>query len=181
MLWKCFWKFPDDVERLEQLSSFIGGTPIIYINGKKTQSMAEVQQLEVKNIKSVELTPIPGAEYDASTGAVLLITTYKRLEGLAVQVENTVRKNHFWSHENAVKVNFNKNKVNVFGQLSYSDWRRKTSQDVTTKIFVPDTTWVNKVAFDGFNYYKTLVLFAWNGLQHIRKLQYWCEIRRRNK
>lgn len=139
-----------------QLSSFIGGTPIIYINGKKTQSMAEVQQLEVKNIKSVELNTNPGAEYDASTGAVLLITTYKRLEGLAVQVENTVRKNHFWSHENAVKVNFNKNKVNVFGQLSYSDWRRKTSQDVTTKIFVPDTTWVNKVAFDGFNYYKTL-------------------------
>lgn len=137
-------KIPGMTLKDGQLSSFIGGTPIVYINGKKAQSMAEVQQLEVKNIKTVELNTNPGAEYDASTGAVLLITTHNRLEGLAVQVENIGRLNNRLSHENAVKVNYNLNKLNVFGQIGYSDYRRKTSQDLTTIIFTPDTTWKNK-------------------------------------
>lgn len=134
-------KIPGMTLKGGQLLSFIGGTPIVYINGKKAQSMAEVQQLEVKNIKTVELNTNPGAEYDASTGAVLLIITHKRIEGLAVQVENTVRRNHFWSHENTVKVNYNQNKINIFGQIGYSDWRRKTAQDITTIVYAPDTIW----------------------------------------
>lgn len=150
-------KIPGMTLKDGQLSSFIGGTPIIYINGKKVKSMSEVQQLEVKNIKSVELNTNPGAEYDASTGAVLLITTYKRLEGLSVQVENTVRKNHSWSHANSVKVNYNHDKINVFGQVSYSDWRRNTEQDLTTKVFTPDTTWFSKTHInDSHNSFATL-------------------------
>lgn len=150
-------KIPGMTLKNGQLSSFIGGTPIIYINGKKVKSMSEVQQLEVKNIKSVELNTNPGAEYDASTGAVLLITTYKRLEGLSVQVENTVQKNHSWSHANSVKVNYNHDKINVFGQVGYSDWRRNTAQDLTTKVFTPDTTWISRTHInDGHNSFATL-------------------------
>lgn len=150
-------KIPGMTLKDGQLVSFIGGAPVIYINGKKVQSIAEVQQLEVKNIKSVELNTNPGAEYDASVGAVLLITTYKRLEGLAVQVENTIRRNHLWSHENSVKINYNHKKVNFFGQVGYSDWRRKTTQDLTTKVYTPDTTWMSRTLLcDSHNSYATL-------------------------
>lgn len=134
-------KIPGMTLKDGQLSSFIGGTPIVYINGKKTQSMAEVQQLEVKNIKTVELNTNPGAEYDASTGAVLLVTTHKRLEGLAVQVENYARINSFFSHDNTLKINYKKDKMNFFGQIEYSDYRKKTGQDLTTIVLAPDTVW----------------------------------------
>ncbi len=126
-----------------QLSSFIGGTPIIYINGKKIQSMTEIQQLEVKNIKSVELNTNPGAEYDASTGAVLLISTHKRLEGLAMQVENYARLNSYFTHDNKLKINYKKDKISFFWQTGYSDYRKKTGQDLTTIVYTPDTVWRN--------------------------------------
>lgn len=134
-------KIPGMTLKDGQLSSFIGGTPVIYINGKKAQSMTEVQQLEVKNIKSVELNTNPGAEYDASTGAVLLVTTHKRLEGLAVQVENYARINSYFTHDNTLKVNYKKDKISFFGQAGYSDYRKKIGQDLTTIVYAPDTVW----------------------------------------
>lgn len=134
-------KIPGMALKDGHLSSFIGGKPIIYINGKKVKSMDEVQQLEVKNIKSVELNTNPGAEYDASAGAVLLITTHKRIEGLAVQVESMLQRNRDWSHNNSLKMNYKQEKLSIFGQIGYADMRRKNEQDVTTIIYAPDTTW----------------------------------------
>lgn len=124
-----------------QLNSFIGGKPLIYINGKRVQLISEIQQLQVKNIKSVELNTNPGAEYDATAGAVLLITTQKRLKGLALQIESLLRRNGFWSHDNTLKINYTQNNISFFGQLGYSVYRRKKHQDVTTIIYTPDTTW----------------------------------------
>lgn len=139
------------------LTSFIGGNPIIYINGKKVKSMDEVKQLEVKNIKTVELNTNPGAEYDASTGAVLLITTNKRMEGLAIQIESLIRKNNFWSHDNAIKINYKQKNIALFAQIGYSDYQRKTNQNVTTLIYTPDTIWKSHTLLsDKINSYKEL-------------------------
>jgi len=99
-------KIPGMTLKDGQLSSFIGGTPIVYINGKKAQSMAEVQQLEVKNIKTVELNTNPGVEYDASAGAVLLIITHNRLDGLAIQVESYSRLNSYFTYDNVLKIQY---------------------------------------------------------------------------
>ncbi|HOG19130.1 MAG TPA: TonB-dependent receptor [Salinivirgaceae bacterium] len=134
-------KIPGMTLKNGELTSFIGGAPVIYINGKKAQSMSEVQQLEVKNIKSAELNTNPGAEYDASTGAVLSITTHRQIDGLAVQVENYARLNSYFTHDNTLKINYKKNKISVFGQAEYSDYRKKASQDLTTIVHAPDTIW----------------------------------------
>lgn len=125
--------------------SLTGGTPIIYINGRRIQSSAELSQLDVKNVNSVELNTNPGSEYDASTGAVLLITTKKRAEGLSVQYESMVRKSGFLSHDNSVKVSYKQNRVALFGQLGYSNYQTKTRQYLTTTVFTPDTVWVNNI------------------------------------
>ena len=134
-------KIPGMTLKDEQLSSFIGGTPIIYVNGKKVQSITEVKQLEVKNIKSVELNTNPGAEYDSSAGAVLLIITHNRLDGLALHVETMARLNSYFTYNNSLKINYKKDKINLFGQIGYSDYRKKTGQNLTTIIYAPDTTW----------------------------------------
>lgn len=123
------------------LTSFTGGTPLIYINGKKTRSIDEVKQLEVKNIKNVELITNPGAEYDASVGAVLLITTTKRLEGWSVQLNGELTQNHKLSNEESVKLNYQTGGLNLFGTFTYGDYRRKSHQLMKTVITTPDTIW----------------------------------------
>lgn len=124
-----------------QLTSFTGGIPIIYINGKKTRSIDEVKQLEVKNIKDVELITNPGAEYDASVGAVLLITTIRRTEGWSVQLEGELSQNHRLSNEEDVKLNYQTGNLNLFGTFTYGDFRRKSHQLMKTVITAPDTVW----------------------------------------
>lgn len=124
-----------------QLTSFTGGTPIIYINGKKTRSIDEVKQLEVKNIKNIELITNPGAEYDASVGAVLLITTIRRAEGWSVQLEGELSQNHRLSNEESIKLNYQTGNLNLFGTFTYGDFRRKSHQLMKTIITTPDTIW----------------------------------------
>lgn len=134
-------KIPGMTIENETLTSFTGGTPLIYINGKKTRSMDEVKQLEVKNIKNVELITNPGAEYDASVNAVLLITTQKRLEGWSVQLNGELAQNHKLSNEESVKVNYQTHGLNLFGTFTYGDYRRKSHQLMKTVITTPDTLW----------------------------------------
>lgn len=134
-------KIPGMTMEGDNLTSFTGGTPLIYINGKKTRSIDEVKQLEVKNIKNVELITNPGAEYDASVGAVLLITTNKRLEGWSVQLNGELSQNHELSNEESVKVNYQTGGLNLFGTFTYGDYRRKSHQLMRTVITTPDTVW----------------------------------------
>jgi len=56
------------------------GTPLIYINGRKLQSQTELDQISSEDIKSIELITNPGAKYDATVEAVILIKT-KRPQG----------------------------------------------------------------------------------------------------
>ena len=134
-------KIPGMTIQDEQLTSFTGGVPLIYINGKKTQSIDEVKRLEVKNIKNVELITNPGAEYDASVGAVLLITTTRRTDGWSVQLEGELSQNHRLSNEESVKLNYQTGRLNLFGTFTYGDFRRKSHQLMKTIITTPDTVW----------------------------------------
>lgn len=153
-------KIPGMTVRNGELSSFLYGNPIIYINSKKVRSVSEVEQLDVKNIKSIELNTNPGAEYDASTGAVLLITTHKRLEGLAVQVNSMLQRNHFWSHDNDVKVNYKQGRFEFFGQIGFGDYRFKKYQKITTDIINPDTVWHSVSELNGGDNYRRRLKYS---------------------
>lgn len=49
------------------------GKPLIYVNGRKVQDMAELSQLGSADIKDVEVITTPGAKYDASARSVIRI------------------------------------------------------------------------------------------------------------
>lgn len=153
-------KIPGMTVKNGELSSFLYGNPVIYINGKKVRSVSEVYQLDVKNIKNVELNTNPGAEYDASTGAVLLITTHKRLEGLAVQVNSMLQLNHFWSHNNDVKINYKQGKFEFFGQIGFGDDRFKKYQNVTNDIINSDTVWHSVSELHGGDNYRRRLKYS---------------------
>ncbi len=133
-------KIPGMTVRNGELSSFLYGNPVIYINGKKVRSMSEVEQLDVKNIKSIELNTNPGAEYDASTGAVLLITTHKRLEGLTILAATMLRQNSFFNYGGQVKANYKNDKFNLFADIGYINSGYKQHIKSMSE-FIGDTIW----------------------------------------
>lgn len=146
-------KIPGMMLKDDKLTSFLGGTTLIYINGRKVNSMEEVKVLEVKNIKNIKFNTNPGSEYDASVGSVLLITTKKRLEGLSVQVESnsSIRKSNKFSNKEDIKINYNTNDLNIFGSYGYTNSNSETFQDIKTKIITKDTVWLQNTDLFGEN------------------------------
>ena len=133
-------KIPGMTVKNGELSSFLYGNPVIYINGKKVREVSEVKQLDVKNIKTVEVNTNPGAEYDASTGIVLLITTHKRRTGLTILATTLLQHNHFFNYGGEVKANYKKEKFNLFGQIGYIDNAQRQYIKSMSE-FVGDTIW----------------------------------------
>ncbi len=63
------------------------GKPLIYINGRKVVNNSELEQLSSKNIKDIKILSNPGAKYDASVKAVIVIQTKKpKGEGLGLNI-----------------------------------------------------------------------------------------------
>lgn len=56
------------------------GTPIIYIDKKRANSLEEVAMLNPQNIKSIEVIDNPPASFEADGSAVIIINTIKRTE-----------------------------------------------------------------------------------------------------
>lgn len=63
------------------LMVFGKGTPIILINGRQIRNRSELDQLSPKDIDKIELVTNPGAEYDASVGAIIKIFTMRKEGG----------------------------------------------------------------------------------------------------
>lgn len=53
------------------------GSPLIYINGRQVRDLSELDRLQSKDIKSVELVRNPGSRYDATVKAVIRINTLR--------------------------------------------------------------------------------------------------------
>lgn len=119
-------KIPGMMLQDDKPVSFIGGEPLIYINGRKAMDYSAVKNIPVKEIKTIKLITNPGAEYDASAGAVLLITTKRNLKGLSVQLDGEIKKNHFWSHNETLNLNYNFKKLSLFATLEYDDDQKKS-------------------------------------------------------
>ena len=64
------------------------GVPLIYLNNRKLTDLQELKNIQSDNIKNVEVIQNPGARYDASVNAVIIIRT-KRMAGEGLGVELT--------------------------------------------------------------------------------------------
>ena len=67
------------------------GSPLIYINNRKMNDANELNRLKSEQIKSVEVITNPGAEYDATIGAVIKIRTMRNTdEGISIRNDANV-------------------------------------------------------------------------------------------
>ena len=113
--------------------AFIGGAPEIYINDRKVQDYSIVENLPVTQIKEVKVIHHPGAEYGNNVGCVLLITTKKNLQGLAIVENSGVLFDSFVSNNHDLDLTYTRGKMTYYGKLGYANWQGIwKEQDITT-------------------------------------------------
>ena len=113
--------------------AFIGGSPEIYINDRKVQDYSVVENLPVTQIKEVKVIHHPGAEYGNNVGCVLLITTKKNLQGLAIVENSGILFDSFVSNNHDLDLTYTRGKMTYYGKLGYANWQGKwKEQDITT-------------------------------------------------
>ena len=67
------------------------GVPLIYLNNRNLTDLQELRNIQSDNIKNVEVIQNPGARYDASVNAVIIIHTKRTAgEGLGVELHSMV-------------------------------------------------------------------------------------------
>ena len=113
--------------------AFIGGAPEIYINDRKVQDYSIVENLPVTQIKEVKVIHHPGAEYGNNVGCVLLITTKKNLQGLAIVENSGFLFDSKVSNNHDLDLTYTRGKMTYYGKLGYANWQGIwKEQDITT-------------------------------------------------
>ena len=113
--------------------AFIGGAPEIYINDRKVQDYSIVENLPVTQIKEVKVIHHPGAEYGNNVGCVLLITTKKNLQGLAIVENSGFLFDSYVSNNHDLDLTYTRGKITYYAKLGYANWQGKwKEQDIAT-------------------------------------------------
>ncbi len=117
------------------------GAPLIYLNNRKLTNLNELRNIQSDNIKNVEVIQNPGARYDASVQAVIVIHT-KRLqgEGLGVELTSWSRKNHGYVNNERVNMTYRKRGLELFANLFGAYNKRWNSGGFEQTVFA-DTLW----------------------------------------
>ncbi len=101
------------------------GAAQIYVNGMKLTDDGELERISSKDIASVTLNNNPGAKYDATVKAVIMIKTNKKQgDGLSGGFTSTARQGHNISLLEGGNLNWRKGGLDIFGSLYYdlSQW-----------------------------------------------------------
>ena len=123
------------------------GQPIIYINKRKVQNIAEVKHLSPTEIKSVELITNPGAKYDAAGMSVLQILTVRKKNGWQCQLGETLKQNDLFSHSSDVKMGIKRGKFSLSADYTYDQDRMKFYQPNLKELDIDGISYV----YDGMD------------------------------
>lgn len=115
------------------VSVFGKGKTLVYIDNRELRSIEELQKLSSGNIKKIDIVTVPGAQYSASTGAVVRIYTVEPAKGISGLVHAKVQRGADWSESLLTSIAYAENRFALFADYAVHDIRRKESQhtDVT--------------------------------------------------
>ena len=117
------------------------GEPVFYINGRMVRDNAELERLHSKDIKSVDVITNPGAQYDATVKAVVLIKTLRPVgEGLGFNVRTSHMYGKHYFMLNQVDLNYRHEGLDIIGSLFYSGGKDGTNIRLDEQAFL-DTPW----------------------------------------
>ena len=118
------------------------GVPLIYLNNRKLTDLQELKNIQSDNIKNVEVIQNPGARYDASVNAVIIIHTKRTAgEGLGVELSSWSRKGHGFANNERINLTFRTGKLELFANLFGAYNKRWEKGEFEQTVFA-DTLWV---------------------------------------
>ena len=134
-------RVPMVIKTRDSFEIFGKGKPVIYVNGRKLQDGAELRNIQSDNIKSVEVVMNPGARYDATAQAVIIIHTRRMQgEGWGVEAMSWSRKDHGFVNNERLNMTYCTGGLELFANLfgAYNDRREK---GLFEQIVAADTLW----------------------------------------
>ena len=118
------------------------GVPLIYLNNRKLTDLQELRNIQSDNIKNVEVIQNPGARYDASVNAVIIIHTKRAAgEGLGVELSSWSRKGHGFANNERINLTYRTGKLELFANLFGAYNKRLEKGEFEQTVFA-DTLWV---------------------------------------
>ena len=118
------------------------GAPLIYLNSRKLRDLQELKNIQSDNIRSVEVIQNPGARYDATVNAVIIIHTKRAAgEGLGVELSSWSRCGRGYANNERVNLTYRTGGLELFANLFGAYNRRKSTGEFEQTIFT-DTLWV---------------------------------------
>ncbi len=104
------------------------GAPLIYVNGRKLRDLQELKNIQSDNIRNVEVIPNPGARYDASVNAVIIIRTKRAAgEGLGVELSSWSRSGRGYANNERINLTYRTGGLELFANL-FGAYNRRKSQ-----------------------------------------------------
>ena len=117
------------------------GTPLIYLNNRKLTDLQELRNIQSDIIRSVEVIQNPGARYDASVNAVIIIRTKRAAgEGLGVELSSWSRSGRGYANNERINLTYRTGGLELFANLFGAYNRRKSQGEFEQTIYV-DTLW----------------------------------------
>ena len=118
------------------------GAPLIYLNNRKLNDLNELRNIQSDMIRNVEVIQNPGARYDASVNAVIIIRTKRAAgEGLGVELSSWSRSGRGYANNERINLTYRTGGLELFANLFGAYNRRKSSGEFEQTVFA-DTLWV---------------------------------------
>ena len=118
------------------------GAPLIYLNNRKLTDLQELKNIQSDNIKNVEIIQNPGARYDATVNAVIIIHTKRTAgEGLGVELTSWSRNGHGFANNERINLTYRKGGLELFANLFGAYNKRWEKGEFEQTVFA-DTLWV---------------------------------------
>ena len=118
------------------------GVPLIYLNNRKLTDLQELRNIQSDNIKNIEVIQNPGARYDASVNAVIVIHTKRTAgEGLGVELNSWSRKDRGYVNNERINLTYRTGKLELFANLFGAYNKRWEKGEFEQTVFA-DTLWV---------------------------------------
>ena len=117
------------------------GTPLIYVNNRKLTDLQELRNIQSDFIRSVEVVQNPGARYDASVQAVIVIRTKRAAgEGLGVELTSWSRKGRGYQNNERINLTYRTGRLELFANLFGAYNKRWQTGEFEQTVFA-DTLW----------------------------------------
>lgn len=109
-----------------KLEVFGSGEPIIYVNNRRISDNSEINRINIKEIKDVELITNPGAKYDATGNAIIKITTINNEEGWSAALSTFLSQSEEFTHSENARIGYTSNNFSISGYFEYTNYSNKS-------------------------------------------------------